>query len=93
MSPLIEYPTEYWGELGFFRVEMGRNLLGIESHIAWATPGGWSIKNLPCNEDGSDCSNLNFEFYKDPSENIDLIKKRLKEISFGKKQSTSSRLR
>lgn len=30
---------EYWGELGFFRIELGKNLLGIETHITWATPG------------------------------------------------------
>jgi cathepsin X len=28
---------QYWGELGFFRLQLGLNLLGIESNIAWAT--------------------------------------------------------
>ena len=30
---------EYWGEMGFFRIELGKNLLGIEGNVAWATPG------------------------------------------------------
>ena len=30
---------EYWGELGFFRIAMGQNILGIEEKIVWATPG------------------------------------------------------
>eukprot|EP00979_Chaetoceros_neogracilis_P015230 scaffold5530_cov283-Chaetoceros_neogracile.AAC.22 len=34
---------EYWGELSFFRIQMGTNLLGIESHNTWATPGNKSI--------------------------------------------------
>ena len=29
----------YWGEMGFFRLQLGQNLLGIESNIAWAVPG------------------------------------------------------
>mmetsp|Transcript_688 Transcript_688/g.1647 ORF Transcript_688/g.1647 Transcript_688/m.1647 type:complete len:447 (+) Transcript_688:172-1512(+) len=46
---------EYWGELGFFRVELGKNLLGIEGHIAWATPGTFSDTNFPCLKDGTNC--------------------------------------
>ncbi len=47
---------EYWGELGFFRVLMGYNLLGIESHVGWATPGTFTVKkNVPCHEDGDNC--------------------------------------
>ena len=30
---------QYWGEMGFFRLQLGQNLLGIESNLAWATPG------------------------------------------------------
>jgi hypothetical protein len=33
---------QFWGELGFFRIELGKNLLMIESKIAWATPGSFS---------------------------------------------------
>jgi cathepsin X len=46
---------EYWGEMGFFRIEMGKNILGIESAIAWATPGTWTEQNFPCDEDGLNC--------------------------------------
>jgi cathepsin X len=34
---------EYWGEMGFFRIELGKNLLGIEGNIAWALPGTFSV--------------------------------------------------
>lgn len=30
---------QYWGEMGFFRIERGRNVLSIEQNCAWATPG------------------------------------------------------
>lgn len=55
----------YWGELGFFRIEMGKNLLMIESNIAWASPGTFSIS---C---GRDC--LRHYEYVDPSVNIAMI--------------------
>mmetsp|Transcript_26869 Transcript_26869/g.39782 ORF Transcript_26869/g.39782 Transcript_26869/m.39782 type:complete len:346 (+) Transcript_26869:154-1191(+) len=61
---------EYWGEMGFFRVELGRNLLGIESNLAWATPGTWSTTNSPCSEDGSHCG-LGSQRYIDPSKDIE----------------------
>ena len=52
---------------------MGRNLIGIENHIAWATPGRYSISNFPCAEDGKRC-NDNYGFdtihYVDPSRNV-----------------------
>eukprot|EP00804_Cyclotella_cryptica_P005779 CCRYP_000103-RB/>CCRYP_000103-RB protein AED:0.07 eAED:0.07 QI:255/1/1/1/0.75/0.6/5/1318/401 len=38
----------YWGEMGFFRIELGRNLLGIEDNFAWATPAGWSASYNDC---------------------------------------------
>ena len=43
------------GEMGFFRVELGKNLLGVEGHISWATPGTFSTRNVPCAKDGSNC--------------------------------------
>jgi cathepsin X len=46
---------EYWGNMGFFYVEMGFNLLGLEHQIAWATPGSFSLTNVACREDGSNC--------------------------------------
>mmetsp|Transcript_31343 Transcript_31343/g.43480 ORF Transcript_31343/g.43480 Transcript_31343/m.43480 type:complete len:359 (+) Transcript_31343:81-1157(+) len=46
---------QYWGEMGFFRVERGKNLLQLESSCAWATPGSYTHMNFPCYEDGSNC--------------------------------------
>ena len=47
---------EYWGEMGFFRIQMGENQLGIEAECSWATPANWTELNPhPCNEDGSNC--------------------------------------
>ena len=71
---------QYWGEMNFFRVELGKNLLGIEGHISWATPGTFSTTNIPCAKDGSRCgidgsngsnvSNLREYKYIDPSKDI-----------------------
>lgn len=58
---------QYWGELGFFRVEMGRNLLGIESHLAWAVPGEFTTRNG--------------RFEVDPFYYIKAMKERLKVVS------------
>lgn len=69
---------EFWGELGTFRVELGRNLLGIESHLAWATPGVFTIANFPCDEDGSNCE-LESQEYIDPSNNMKSIQRRIQE--------------
>lgn len=33
----------------------GKNMLGIEDSVAWATPGTFTIQNVPCSEDGSEC--------------------------------------
>jgi len=46
---------EPWGEMGFFRVERGLNLLNIESECAWAEPGVFTTHNFPCHEDGANC--------------------------------------
>jgi cathepsin X len=46
---------EYWGEMGYVRVVLGDNQLGLESDCAWATPGSWTELNVPCNEDGENC--------------------------------------
>jgi len=56
---------EYWGEMGYFRIETGSNILGIESECAWATPDSWTEMNVGCYEDGSNCvKNVR---YVDPS--------------------------
>lgn len=46
----------YWGELGFMRLVLGENQLGIEKTCAFAIPGNWTMQNVPCYEDGSNCS-------------------------------------
>eukprot|EP00521_Asterionellopsis_glacialis_P002771 CAMPEP_0195247710 /NCGR_PEP_ID=MMETSP0706-20130129/1132_1 /TAXON_ID=33640 /ORGANISM="Asterionellopsis glacialis, Strain CCMP134" /LENGTH=124 /DNA_ID=CAMNT_0040299273 /DNA_START=431 /DNA_END=805 /DNA_ORIENTATION=+ len=56
---------EYWGEMGFVRVEIGKNLLGIESNIAWATPGNFTTTNFACWADGTNCGPSKEE-YIDP---------------------------
>ena len=45
----------YWGELGFMRLVLGENQLGIEKNCAFAIPGSWTINNVHCYEDGSNC--------------------------------------
>jgi cathepsin X len=45
----------YWGELGFLRLVLGENQLGIEKTCAFAIPGNWTMQNVPCYEDGSNC--------------------------------------
>mmetsp|Transcript_12045 Transcript_12045/g.15249 ORF Transcript_12045/g.15249 Transcript_12045/m.15249 type:complete len:358 (-) Transcript_12045:371-1444(-) len=72
----------YWGELGYFRVEMGSNILGLEDGIAWATPGIWTEINFPCTEDGKNCDGGHkFEngavFYNDPSNDVQAVQRRL----------------
>jgi cathepsin X len=46
----------YWGELGFMRLVAGENQLGIEKSCAYAIPKTWTIQNVPCYEDGSNCA-------------------------------------
>ena len=45
----------YWGEMGFMRLVLGENQLGIERSCAWAIPESWTEYNTPCNEDGNNC--------------------------------------
>jgi cathepsin X len=46
----------YWGELGFMRLILGENQLGIEKTCAFAIPATWTTRNVPCYEDGSNCN-------------------------------------
>ena len=62
--------------MGFVRVEMGKNLLGIEGEVAWATPGSFTVNNFPCGEDGTGCDG-NTQFFNDPATNIEAIQRRL----------------
>lgn len=57
---------EYWGENSYFRLELGKNELGIESMCSWATPSMWTEHNFPCYEDGSNCQSKT-GVYVDPS--------------------------
>jgi cathepsin X len=45
----------YWGELGFMRLVLGGNQLGIEKNCAFAIPGSWTTDNVHCFEDGINC--------------------------------------
>ena len=57
---------EYWGEMGFFRILMGHNVIGIEERINWVVPGEFSESNFPCAEDGNNCrSSRPFPFIED----------------------------
>jgi cathepsin X len=51
---------EFWGEMGFFRVRAGSNMLGLESECAYAVPSGYTSAegdmNFPCAEDGKGCT-------------------------------------
>ena len=55
----------YWGEMGYFRIELGRNLLGVEDNLAWATPRTWTTY-------GDDC----YDTYIDPSFDVAAILRR-----------------
>lgn len=67
----------YVGENGFFRVLMGSNILGIESHVVWATPGTYTEVHFPCNEYGSNC--VDSVKYEDPSLHQTVLQRRLRE--------------
>ena len=72
---------QYWGEMGYFRIVMGKNALGIESEIAWATPGSFTVENFPCNEDGSNCQlngGLRGMTYVDPSTDPSILERRFR---------------
>lgn len=64
----------YWAENGFAKIAMGKNMMGIEAGVAWATPGEFTVNNVPCSEDGEICGGeerktMRFEAqeYVDPS--------------------------
>lgn len=62
--------------MGFFRIELGKNLLGIEHRVAWATPGQYTESNYPCSEDGKNCAPKT-RVYVDPSEDVKAVQRRL----------------
>lgn len=76
---------QYWGEMGFLRVKTGTNLLGLESMIAWATPGQYTTENnIPCGEGGGGCGGedstdgpVRNQFYRDPSMDVETVQRKL----------------
>jgi cathepsin X len=66
---------QYWAEMGYMRLEMGKNLLGIEGEIAWVIPGSYTTTNYACYEDGSNC--VVRQEYVDPSNYLTELKTRL----------------
>lgn len=73
----------YWGEMGYIRVEMGQNILGLEGEVAWATVGSWTEVNFPCSENGKNCNGSDAgmkykaHFYVDPSNDVEAVQRRL----------------
>lgn len=58
---------------------MGKNSLGIESTVAWATPKAWTSINFPCDEDGSNCGpSVETSYYVDPSTDVESVNRRLR---------------
>ena len=41
--------------MGFAKVAVGKNMLGMEANVAWATPGTYTVENIPCSKDGTVC--------------------------------------
>jgi cathepsin X len=63
--------------MGFFRIRMGQNILGIEEKCTWVTPGSYTTMNYPCDEDGANCGPT-IETYVDPSDNVARVHNRLR---------------
>lgn len=71
---------QYWGEMGYMRLEVGKNLLGIEGEVAWVTPGQFTVHNFPCSEDGKNCvikSAVTTQTFHDPSKDTEALERRL----------------
>jgi cathepsin X len=68
---------EYWGELGYFRVLMGKNILGIETNVAWSTPGTFTVGMDPTCLKGMGISCFSQLTYVDPSQTLGKVLKRL----------------
>lgn len=47
---------EFWGEMGYIRVEKGNNALHLEDTCAWGVPGAFTETNFPCYEGGENCA-------------------------------------
>lgn len=63
---------QFWGErMGLSRIETGKNIIGIESHVAWATPRAWSEQECHVSREGKTCK-LSSQQYSDPSRKCDV---------------------
>jgi cathepsin X len=68
-----------WGEMGFMRVLMGKNILGIENSVAWSTPGTITTqKKNNCLNEGGEVYTSSLLSYIDPSKTMDKVSRRLK---------------
>ena len=75
-------------------VEVGKNILGIEGEVAWATPGTFTVHNFPCNEDGSNCSPaVDTHTYQDPSLNLAALHQRVAQQKLKSQKKPVSSLR
>lgn len=66
--------------MGYMRLEVGKNLLGIEGEVAWVTPGAFTVHNFPCSEDGKNCvikKAVGTQHFEDPSKDVEALKRRL----------------
>ncbi len=43
---------EFWGELGWFRIKRGENLLLIESKCVFGVPGNWTVDPMFVTDEG-----------------------------------------
>jgi hypothetical protein len=80
--------------MGFFRIEAGKNLLGIEGEVAWATPGVFTVHNFPCSEDGKNCvirDAVTTEHYQDPSKDTLKVEQRLGVLAANKVGTATKR--
>lgn len=70
------------GEMGYMRLEAGKNLLGIEGEVAWVTPKSFTVHNFPCAENGDNCvidkPGVMTQFYQDPFNKVAAVHARLK---------------
>ena len=67
---------EYWGEMGYFRLTLGDNQLGIESECSWATLDTFTETNVACYEDGGNCAPSTTKVV-DPYEDLPALEARL----------------
>jgi cathepsin X len=88
---------QYWGEMGYMRLEAGKNLLGIEGEVAWATPGSFTMHNFPCAENGDNCiidrPSVSTFLYEDPSNHVHHVHERLSTFKDMESLASKQRLR